>query len=109
MTEAPPIARSDLDLILRETEQLWAEVRNQRIFITGGTGFFGTWLLESFSHINRKLSLNARATVLTRSPDAFRAKCPYLAVDESIEFITVDVRSFDFPNGEFRYVIHAAT
>jgi len=109
MNATPPIAHSDLDLILRETEPLWAEMRNQRVFITGGTGFFGAWLLESFSYINRKLSLNARVTALTRSPDTFRTKCPHLATDRAIEFISGDVRSFDFPEGEFRYVIHAAT
>jgi dTDP-glucose 4,6-dehydratase len=84
-------------------------MRNKRIFITGGTGFFGCWLLESFSHINRKLSLNAHATVLTRDPAAFARKCPHLASDESLAFLEADVRSFTFPEYEFAYIIHAAT
>jgi nucleoside-diphosphate-sugar epimerase len=103
-----PLSTTDLDHILNETRPLWEEMRNQRIFITGGTGFFGCWLLESFSHINRQLSLNAQATVLTRDPAAFAMKCPHLAADPALAFVTGDVRSFAFPDGNFHYVIHAA-
>jgi len=84
-------------------------MRNKRIFITGGTGFFGCWLLESFSCMNRQLNLNAQATVLTRDPSAFAMKCPHLAADPALVFLAGDVRDFSFPEGEFHYVIHAAT
>ncbi len=104
-----PLPTSDLDHILNETRPLWDEMRNKRIFITGGTGFFGCWLLESFSHINRTLNLNANATVLTRDPAAFAMKCPHLAADPALAFLAGDVRSFSFPEGDFQYVIHAAT
>ena len=104
-----PLPIADLDHILSETRPLWDEVRNKRIFITGGTGFFGCWLLESFVHINRQLHLNARATVLTRDPAAFALKCPHLAADPALIFLAGDVRNFDFSDGDFPYVIHAAT
>lgn len=100
---------TDLNSILAETRSLWEEMRNQRIFLTGGTGFFGCWLLESFAHINRILDLNAEATVLTRNPAAFAAKCPHLAANPAITLLAGDVRTFDFPKGEFSFVIHAAT
>jgi nucleoside-diphosphate-sugar epimerase len=104
-----PLPAADLDHILSETRPLWDEMRNKRIFITGGTGFFGCWLLESFSHINRNLRLNAHATVLTRDSAAFARKCPHLASDESLSFITGDVRGFTFNDCDFTYIIHAAT
>lgn len=100
---------TDLNSILDETRSLWEEMRNQRIFLTGGTGFFGCWLLESFAHINRVLELSAQATVLTRSSAAFAAKCPHLAADPAITLLVGDVRFFEFPEGEFSFVIHAAT
>ena len=99
----------DLELILQETGNLWEPMREQRLFITGGTGFFGCWLLESFCHINRELGLGASATVLTRNPDYFRAKAPHIADDPHVRLLAGDVRDFRFPDGKFPFVIHAAT
>ncbi len=104
-----PIASADLDHILDHTRDLWEELRGEQIFITGGTGFFGCWLLESFLWINKRLKLDSRATVLTRSPQAFIAKVPHLASAEAVSLLTGDIRTFDFPAGTFSHIIHAAT
>lgn len=109
MQPAKRLSAQDLNLILEHTASLWEEVRGQRIFLTGGTGFFGCWLVESFCHINRALGLGASMVVLSRAPAAFSAKCPYLAGDSAVALQEGDVRSFTFPEGEFGYVIHSAT
>jgi dTDP-glucose 4,6-dehydratase len=106
---AAPLSMADLDLVLAQTRELWEEMRGQRVFITGGTGFFGCWLVESFCHGNRALGLGARATVLTRDPAKFAAKAPHLAGDPAVTLHAGDVRDFESPAGEFRFVIHAAT
>ena len=99
----------DLEHILDNTILLWKELRDQSIFITGGTGFFGCWLLESFTWVNDYLNLNANATILTRNPKVFIARAPHLAKNHAVHLVHGDVRDFKFPRGEFRFVIHAAT
>jgi nucleoside-diphosphate-sugar epimerase len=104
-----PLPPEDLAHVLTHTRELWTEARGRSFFITGGTGFFGMWLLESFTHINDALGLGMRATVLTRDPAAFALKAPHLAGRTDLTFIQGDVRSFAFPSGNFDYVVHAAT
>jgi dTDP-glucose 4,6-dehydratase len=99
----------DLELVLSHTAPLWGEMRGQSLFLTGGTGFFGCWLVESFCYINRLLGLGAEMTILTRDPEAFAQKCPHLASDPAVTLHAGDVRNFVFPDREYRCVIHAAT
>ncbi len=99
----------DLDHILARTEPLWQELRGQRILITGATGFFGCWLLESFAWANRRLNLNARAAGLARHPGLLVEKAPHLAKDPALTLHAADIRNGDFPQGTFSHVIHAAT
>jgi dTDP-glucose 4,6-dehydratase len=80
-----------------------------RIFITGGTGYVGRWLLESLCHANRVLDLNLEVTVLSRMPAEFAMRHPHLADDKCIRLIEGDVRSFTCDNEGFSHVIHAAT
>lgn len=96
----PCLPADDLDHVLTNTEGLWADLRGRRIFITGGTGFFGRWLCESFAWANQKLALNASAVVLTRKNRASNSV---------ISFHQGGMRDFAFPPGEFHAIIHAAT
>lgn len=104
-----PLPLEDLEHVLQHTRELWQEARGAAFFITGGTGFFGMWLLESFAFINDALGLGMKACVLTRSPAAFAAKAPHLAARGDLTFLKGDVRQFPFPEGTYRYVIHAGT
>ncbi len=97
------IPAEDLDHILAHTSGIWEALRGQNIFVTGGTGFVGTWLVESFIFANKRLDLNARALLLTRNPDRVRVTSP------AVQVLKGDVRSFAYPEGEFSFVIHAAT
>jgi nucleoside-diphosphate-sugar epimerase len=103
------LPQEDLDHVLLHTRDLWSEAQGKSFFITGGTGFFGMWLLESFTHINDILGLGMRAVVLTRDAAAFARKAPHLSDRPDLEFLQGDIRSFPFPHGRFHYVVHAAT
>jgi dTDP-glucose 4,6-dehydratase len=99
----------DLDHVLAHTRDLWEEVRGQRLFVTGGTGFFGTWLVESFLWIEARLDLGTQMVVLSRNPQRFLARLPHLADRAALKFQVGDVRDFDFPQGSFSHIVHAAT
>lgn len=103
------VLAADRRHILERTGTVWESMRGARIFITGGTGFVGTWLMEAFCAANAAHDLHARAVLLTRDPARFRARSPHLADDPAIEFAIGDAASFTEPIGNFDYVIHAAT
>lgn len=103
-----PLA-TDLDHVLEHTTGLWDSLRGSRIFITGGTGFVGTWLTESFCWASDKLHLDADATLLTRHPDAFRSREPWIVDHKYIHLLEGDASTFPFPSGQFDFLIHAST
>jgi nucleoside-diphosphate-sugar epimerase len=104
----PNALANDLDHVLSQASGLWEDLRNARVFITGGTGFFGCWLLETLLWANDRLRLNASVVVLTRDPSSFVKKVPHLASHPVVTVYDGDVRTFEFPNGAFSHVIHAA-
>ena len=106
---AHPLPKEDLEHILAVTRPVWEQVRGGRIFVTGATGFFGIWLLESFAFANKSLDLGAMLVGLSRDSNAFYAKVPHLAQESSIALHRGDVRDFKFPQGSFTHVIHAGT
>jgi nucleoside-diphosphate-sugar epimerase len=107
--EKPWFLEQDLDNVLQQAAPVWPELRGARLFITGGTGFIGCWLLESLRHADQHLNLGVQATILTRDPQAFKLKVPHLANYSGFHFIAGDVCNFESPKGEFSHLIHAAT
>lgn len=98
----------DLKHVLAHTQPVWQDVAGKTLFLTGGTGFFGKWLLSSFVYANDVLSLDARIIVLSRDPDSFITR--HAAYKHpAISFIKGDVRDFEFPEADIDYIIHAAT
>ena len=79
-----------------------------RIFLTGGTGFFGAWLVESFAHANARLALGAELVVLSRDPTSVVRRLPRFATLPGVTLHAGDVRTFEFPRGPFDVVIHGA-
>lgn len=103
------LPQQDLDHIFTHTGHLWEALRGSSIFLTGGTGFVGTWLLESLLWANDKLDLGVTVVVLTRNPERYRLNSPHLAGHPAVRLLQGDVTGFAFPEGEFPFVIHAAT
>jgi dTDP-glucose 4,6-dehydratase len=83
--------------------------RDDKIFITGATGFFGKWLLESLDYISKELDLNLTIYALSRNPGTFLEKYPYFSSGMNINWIEGDIQTFKFKDNDFSYIIHCAT
>jgi dTDP-glucose 4,6-dehydratase/UDP-glucose 4-epimerase len=100
---------AEYTLMLAEKSGLpWSELRGAHIFITGGTGFIGRWLLETLVLADQRYGLALRLCILSRHPDAFSVQYPQLAANCSISYIAGDVRDFSFPPGKFTHILHLA-
>jgi len=94
---------------LREmTDHLWLMLRNQSIFMTGGTGLFGRWLIESMCEANQRLGANIRATILTRNIGQIMAGAAKAYHNPAITLVPGDVADFAFPAAKFSKIIHMA-
>lgn len=98
-----PILRQDF----AELEQLplpWESLRDKRIFMTGGTGFIGRYLVQFLSWLNERKRLDLTLMLL------HRGTAPPPFSDSHIHWITGDITS-DFIPADFTtdMIIHAAS
>jgi dTDP-glucose 4,6-dehydratase len=103
------IPASDLDEIARLSAADLGALRGKKMFLTGGTGFFGKWLLAALLHANAKMDLGLELTVLSRDPEKFRRSRPEIADVPSLRWVRGHVA--DFPAQGIRpdFLVHAAT
>jgi nucleoside-diphosphate-sugar epimerase len=99
---------ADLDEAVAATEGVWRSLAGARVFVTGGTGFFGVWLLSAFAHARARLGHDIALTVLTRSAARARAQHGSVLEAAGAEIVEGDARSFEFPRGTFTHVVHGA-
>ncbi len=99
----------DLQAIVSGSRHDFLQLRGARLFITGGTGYIGRWLVEALCHANDTLNLNLKMTVLTRNATNFVKLCPHLASNPCLTLLTGDVRTFTTSYHRYSHFIHAAT
>lgn len=89
----------------------WSTLSGASLFITGGTGFVGRWLLECLARAENRYRLGMHVMVLTRDRSVFARTylgAKVLLEHPSIDFIEGDVRYFGYPDRSFTHIIHAA-
>lgn len=109
VSPARPLDPADLDGALALGRDAFVSLCGARILLTGATGFYGAWLLETLAHARRALGLDLDAVVLSRDPARFTARMPHLASHPWLTFHRGDVRDFAAPDGSFSHIVHAAT
>lgn len=109
MNESKILKKEDLELIYNILLPYLPDLKEKRILLTGGTGFFGKWIIEAINYLNIRMGLQIKTYVLSRKPNKFKKNYPRLFNAKGVTFISGDVREFNFSYGDLDYVIHAAT
>ncbi|MEK6611331.1 MAG: NAD(P)-dependent oxidoreductase [Gemmatimonadota bacterium] len=99
----------DFQHVLDHARHVWDDYRDARIFITGVTGFVGSWMLETVLHAERTLKLGLTVTALVRDHDAFTARFPHLAALPALRLHVGDVRTVEPPTHAFSHFVHCAS
>lgn len=100
--------RPDVEELLEVTPSPWESLRGARIFLSGASGLFGRWMLESVLWANHRLGLDIRVCALVRNPGAWIKAAPNVAVHPAVEIVRGDVRDCTFPSGRFTHAVHLA-
>lgn len=106
-TDLPEMA-VDLERASISAEHVLGRLDGASIFLTGGTGFIGCWLLEMLRHavVTRKLDIHV--TILSRNPSKFTNLMPHLAKFQNFRFVAGSIQDFKFPRDHFSHIIHGA-
>ena len=97
------IVERDIEAAVAALAGLWPRLDGAHIFMTGGTGFIGRWMLEVLAQAPVRVDV----TMLSRDPARFATLAPHLA--ERFALVQGDTTDFAFPEGRFTHVIHGAT
>lgn len=100
----------DLDHVDRALAEEWSDLRGAHLLVTGGTGFFGIWLVECLLYANAKHDLGLRLSVLSRNPERFLTeRAPHLRGRPELGFLTGSVTGFDPGADRYSHILHAAS
>lgn len=85
-----------------------AKLGLQRLAVTGGTGFLGTWIAETITALNDEYRLGITLDLYARNVNDWAQKYPHLSKRSDIRLQAQDVRSpFEFSRNT-NFVVHAA-
>lgn len=104
-----PLPPADLDLALSLTPGFWSRFQGSRLFITGGTGFIGNWLIQTIQRANDTLGSRIELVALSRDPQRAQGNQPRVFGRGDIRLLGGDITSFAAPDGPLDLCIHAAT
>ncbi len=98
------LAKQDLTYIVDSARSAFEKLHGSTILLTGASGFFGTWVLESLVFANQELKLDLKLLLLLRTP----AKFPKRNL-ECVELIEGDVTTFSLTGRKVDHIIHLAS
>lgn len=102
-----PVIQSCLQRI-PATLDLRDKLGGKHVLLTGGTGFFGSWLLALLDQLNQR-GAGMEVTAVSRDPGRFLAAQPYYRDRTWLHWVAADVRElYVLPGRPVDLVLHAA-
>ena len=102
--------QDDLEHVRQKLAPIWPALRGAHLFMTGATGFFGMWLLESLLWANRAERLDLTITALSRAPERFlEVRGPHLRAYPELRFVAGECADFELPKQPCTHIVHAAS
>jgi nucleoside-diphosphate-sugar epimerase len=97
------IVERDIEAAVAALAPVWPRLDGARIFMTGGTGFIGRWMLE----VVARAPADVEMVLLSRDPRAFERRAPHLA--RRFTLVAGDIADLASSGERFTGVIHGAT
>jgi dTDP-glucose 4,6-dehydratase len=79
------------------------------VLLTGGTGFFGLWLVEFFDWLRREKRMDIAVYALSRAPERVLSQRPIYWERPWLRLFEGDVRAFEPPVDHVDCLVHGAT
>jgi dTDP-glucose 4,6-dehydratase len=103
-----PLLRQEAICPLRWLPELFGRLERKHLLLTGGTGFFGKWLLTLLS-ILREEGADIQVTVVSRDPARFLDANPFYRGADWLHWVMADVRHVSLASQHFDLLLHGAT
>ncbi|HEX8170041.1 MAG TPA: NAD(P)-dependent oxidoreductase [Thermoanaerobaculia bacterium] len=84
-------------------------LRGATLLLTGGSGFLGRAIAETFCALDERCGLGAKLLLLTRDAERFRHEMPHVANDKAVTIVSGDLASLTKFDERCDYVVHGAT
>jgi dTDP-glucose 4,6-dehydratase len=94
--------------VVGDSSGMFKSLKNETVFVSGGTGFIGTWIAEMIACLNDNHAFNTRMILLSEHAFSFSSKAPHIATRKDVTIIEKDVRNLIEIPQEVTYIIHAA-
>lgn len=105
-----PIVEEDIGFVLSACHRELQALSGKTLLLTGGSGFIGSYLVESIIAFNGShKGAPCRLLLPTRSLTATRAKWPHFFGMQHVDWFEWDGRTLTPPSDVCDYVIHAAS